>query len=89
MEDKQIEGREKIEMKKTEKEDDLHPSFSKLRDELFKEASELCRECEVDVGVMIFPPTGKPHSFLPSKCRNSYQSISGERHASGQCRSTC
>ncbi|XP_027086390.1 agamous-like MADS-box protein AGL28 [Coffea eugenioides] len=59
-----MKGREKIEMKKIEKEDDLYATFYKLRDELFMEASELCTTCKVDIGVIIFSPTGEPHSFF-------------------------
>lgn len=64
MEDKRIKGRKKIEMKKIEKEEDLYASFSKRRNGIFKKASELCTTCKVDIGVIIFSPTGRPHSFF-------------------------
>ncbi|KAM3382851.1 agamous-like MADS-box protein AGL29 [Capsicum galapagoense] len=64
MENKKGKGRRKIPMKKIEKRDDLYASFSKRRSGLYKKASELVRECDVDVGMIIFSPTGKPYSFF-------------------------
>ncbi|XP_060211490.1 agamous-like MADS-box protein AGL29 [Lycium barbarum] len=51
-------------MKKIEKQDDLYASFSKRRKGLYKKASELVTECDIDIGMIIFSPTGKPMSFF-------------------------
>ncbi|CAN4094223.1 unnamed protein product [Withania somnifera] len=64
MENKKRRGRQKIPMKKIEKQDDLYASFSKRRAGLYKKASELVKECDVDIGMIIFSPTGKPFSFF-------------------------
>ncbi|KAL3522291.1 hypothetical protein ACH5RR_015125 [Cinchona calisaya] len=64
MASKRTRGRQKIEMKKIEKEDDMYASFSKRRNGIFKKASEICTTCKTDIGVIIFSPTGKPHSFF-------------------------
>ncbi|CAN4094226.1 unnamed protein product [Withania somnifera] len=57
-------GRQKIPMRKIEKPEDRFSSFSKRRTGLYKKASELVKECDVDIGMIIFSPTGKPFSFF-------------------------
>ncbi|XP_059637517.1 agamous-like MADS-box protein AGL29 [Cornus florida] len=63
MENKRTRGRQKIDMKKRENEEDRLITFSKRRAGLYKKASELCSLCDADIGVVIFSPTGKPFSF--------------------------
>lgn len=63
MEGKQTKGRQKIEMKRIENEDDRLITFSKRRSGIYKKASELVTLCGAEVGVVIFSPSGKPFSF--------------------------
>ena len=49
-------GRQKIEMKKTEKKSSLKVTFSKRRAGLFKKAGELCVLCGAEVIVIVFFP---------------------------------
>ena len=60
---KQTKGRQKIEMKKIENEDDRLITFSKRRSGIYKKASELATLCGAEVGVVVFSPAGKPFSF--------------------------
>ncbi|XP_009798759.2 agamous-like MADS-box protein AGL29 [Nicotiana sylvestris] len=64
MEGKKTRGRQKIPMKKIESEDDRYATFSKRRLGLYKKASELVKLCHVDIGIVLFSPTGKPFSFF-------------------------
>ncbi|XP_055800967.1 agamous-like MADS-box protein AGL62 [Solanum dulcamara] len=64
MENKKSRGRQKIPMKKIEKQDGLIASFSKRRSGLYKKASKLVFECDVDIGMIFFSPTGNPFSFF-------------------------
>ncbi|XP_021279216.1 agamous-like MADS-box protein AGL62 [Herrania umbratica] len=59
----QIQGRQKIAMKKIAKKNNLQVTFSKRRTGLFKKASELCTLCGVDVAIIVFSPAGKVFSF--------------------------
>ncbi|KAA8519528.1 hypothetical protein F0562_013784 [Nyssa sinensis] len=63
MESKQTKGRQRIDMKKRENEEDRLITFSKRRAGIYKKASELCTLCGTDVGLIIFSPSGKPFSF--------------------------
>ncbi|KAK6916287.1 Transcription factor, MADS-box [Dillenia turbinata] len=56
-------GRQKIEIKKIEKKNDLQVAFSKRRNGLFKKASELGTLCNAQVAVVLFSPGGKAYSF--------------------------
>lgn len=56
-------GRQKIPMKKIEKESSLQVSFSKRKSSLFKKASELSILCGVNISVIVFSPGGKAFSF--------------------------
>ncbi|GAU37955.1 hypothetical protein TSUD_269700 [Trifolium subterraneum] len=56
-------GRQKIEMKKISKESDLHVTFSKRRNGLFKKASELFTLCGAYVALFVFSPSGRAFSF--------------------------
>uniref|UniRef100_A0A3Q7EMD6 MADS-box domain-containing protein n=1 Tax=Solanum lycopersicum TaxID=4081 RepID=A0A3Q7EMD6_SOLLC len=64
MENKKSRGRQKIPMKKIEKLGDLYASFSKRRLSLYKKASDLVFECDVDIGMIYFSPKGNPYSFF-------------------------
>lgn len=60
---KQTRGRQKIEMKRIEDDEDRLVTFSKRRSGIYKKASELVAMCGVEVGLFIFSPTGKAFSF--------------------------
>lgn len=60
---KKTRGRQKIEIKKIENEDDRLITFSKRRSGIYKKASELSILCGADVGFVVFSPSGKPFSF--------------------------
>ena len=62
MESKKTKGKQKIEMKKIDKEVSL-VTFSKRRFGINKKASELVTLCGAEVGVVVFSPAGKPFSF--------------------------
>ncbi|KAH0735607.1 hypothetical protein KY285_011314 [Solanum tuberosum] len=64
MENKKSKGRQKIPMRKIEKQDNLYASFSKRRMGLYTKASDLVFECDVDIGMIFFSPTGNPFSFF-------------------------
>ncbi|KAG5614210.1 hypothetical protein H5410_014034 [Solanum commersonii] len=73
MEGKKTAGRQKIPLEKIEKEVARYASFSKRRLILYKKASELVRECDVDLGIFISSQTSKPYSFVhptTNKARN-------------------
>ncbi|PKI76929.1 agamous-like MADS-box protein AGL61 [Punica granatum] len=60
---KQTQGRQKIEMKKIEDDDDRLVTFSKRRYGIYKKASELVTMCGAEVGMVIFSTSGRPFSF--------------------------
>ena len=60
---KKTKGRQKIEMKKIENENDKLISFSKRRSGIYKKASELITLCGAEIGFIVFSPAGKPFSF--------------------------
>ncbi|KAF3672414.1 putative transcription factor-like [Capsicum annuum] len=64
MVNKKSKGRQKIPMKKIENREARFATFSKRREGLYKKASELAIECDVDIGIIMLSPTGKPHSFF-------------------------
>ncbi|KAG5572931.1 hypothetical protein H5410_062697 [Solanum commersonii] len=64
MERKKTKGRQKIPMKKIENNDAMFATFTKRREGLYKKASELITECDVDIGIMMISLAGKPHSFF-------------------------
>ncbi|KAK4348467.1 hypothetical protein RND71_031222 [Anisodus tanguticus] len=64
MAEKKTLGRQKIPMAKIEKENDRYSTFSKRRSGLYKKASELIEQYDVDMGIIMFSPTGKPFSFF-------------------------
>ncbi|XP_059306994.1 agamous-like MADS-box protein AGL61 [Lycium ferocissimum] len=66
MADKKPLGRQKITMAKIENKDARYATFSKRRDGLNKKASELIGQYDLDIGIIIFSPTGKPYSFFHS-----------------------
>ncbi|KAF5475175.1 hypothetical protein F2P56_007010 [Juglans regia] len=63
VEGKRTRGRQKIEMKRIENEDDRLITFSKRRSGVYKKASELATLCGAEVAVVVFSPAGKPFSF--------------------------
>lgn len=56
-------GRQKIEIKKIEKKNNLQVTFSKRRKGLIKKAGELSVLCGVDIAVIVQSPAGKVHAF--------------------------
>ncbi|KAG5614211.1 hypothetical protein H5410_014035 [Solanum commersonii] len=64
MEGKKTLGRRKIPLEKIEKEVARYSSFSKRRSCLYKKASELVREFDVNLGIVLSSPSGKPYSFV-------------------------
>ncbi|XP_028548692.1 agamous-like MADS-box protein AGL61 [Dendrobium catenatum] len=56
-------GRNKIEIKRIEKEANRQVCFSKRRQGLFKKANELCTLCGAEVAIIVFSIAGKPYSF--------------------------
>ncbi|KAJ9153205.1 hypothetical protein P3X46_026670 [Hevea brasiliensis] len=60
---KKTKGRQKIEMKKIENEDDRLITFSKRRSGIYKKASELITLTGAELAFVVFSPAGKPFSF--------------------------
>ncbi|XVE51580.1 hypothetical protein DITRI_Ditri02bG0052900 [Diplodiscus trichospermus] len=60
---KKTRGRQKIELKKIENEDDRLVSFSKRRSGIYKKASEMATLCGAEIGLIVSSPTGKPFSY--------------------------
>ncbi|KAG6505418.1 agamous-like MADS-box protein AGL61 [Zingiber officinale] len=56
-------GRQKIEIKRIEREEARQVCFSKRRAGLFKKANELSVLCGANLAVVVFSPAGKPFSF--------------------------
>ncbi|KAK0579759.1 hypothetical protein LWI29_031005 [Acer saccharum] len=56
-------GKQAIEIKKIENENDRMVTFSKRKSGIFKKASEIAILTGAEVGVVIFSESGKPHSF--------------------------
>ncbi|KAJ0989219.1 hypothetical protein J5N97_007575 [Dioscorea zingiberensis] len=56
-------GRQKIEIKKIEKEEARQICFSKRKAGIFKKANELAVLCGAEVGIVAFSPAGKAFSF--------------------------
>lgn len=64
MDKKRTRGRQKIPIQRITNEADCFATFSKRRLGLYKKASEICTLCDVDIGIILFSPTGKPFSFF-------------------------
>ncbi|XP_060177733.1 agamous-like MADS-box protein AGL29 [Lycium barbarum] len=64
LENKNTIDRQAISMKKVEKKDDQNATFLKHRRGLYKKASKLVTECNVDIGIVMLSPTSKPFSFF-------------------------
>ncbi|KAK2642773.1 hypothetical protein Ddye_024536 [Dipteronia dyeriana] len=60
---KKTKGKQKIEIKRIEDDNDRLVTFSKRRSGIFKKASEIVTLTGVEIGVIVFSPTGKPYSF--------------------------
>ncbi|MBA0577821.1 hypothetical protein Golob_024824, partial [Gossypium lobatum] len=60
---KKTRGKQKIEIKIIENEDDRLISFSKRRFGIYKKISELSTLCGCEILFIIFSPKGKPYSF--------------------------
>ncbi|GMN43305.1 hypothetical protein TIFTF001_012516 [Ficus carica] len=56
-------GKQKIEMRMIEKEEDRITTFSKRKSGIYKKATELATLCGADVGFVIFSSKDKPFSF--------------------------
>ncbi|CAK7331232.1 unnamed protein product [Dovyalis caffra] len=63
MEGKKTRGRQKVEMKRIENEEDRLVSFSKRRSGIYKKASELVTLTGSEIAFVTFSPGGKPFSF--------------------------
>ncbi|KAH0681188.1 hypothetical protein KY284_022273 [Solanum tuberosum] len=64
MEGKKTVGHQTISMGKNENEVLQYASFSKRRLSLYELAGELIQQHDVDIGIVLFSPTNKPHSFF-------------------------
>ncbi|PHT49553.1 hypothetical protein CQW23_09300 [Capsicum baccatum] len=64
MEGKKTTGRRKIPLVKIEKDAHRYSTFSKRRSGLFKKASQLVRENDVDLGIVLTSPTDKVYAFV-------------------------
>ncbi|KAM3239346.1 agam-like MADS-box protein AGL28 [Capsicum annuum] len=64
MERKKTAGRRKIPLEKIEKDVDRYSTFSKRCSGLYKEGSELVRENDVDLGIVLTSPTNKTYAFV-------------------------
>ncbi|XVF87193.1 hypothetical protein PTKIN_Ptkin18bG0099600 [Pterospermum kingtungense] len=60
---KKTRGKQKINMKKIENENDRLISFSKRRSGIYKKSSELNVLCGAEIAFIVFSPAGKPFSF--------------------------
>lgn len=63
VESKKTRGRQKIEMKRIENEEERLITFSKRRSGIYKKASELVTLTGAQVAFVVFSPGGKPFSF--------------------------
>ncbi|OVA10843.1 Transcription factor [Macleaya cordata] len=76
-------GRQKIEIKRIEKQNIKQITFSKRRVGLFQKASELCTLCTAETVVIVFSPAGKSYSFgHPSVDTVVDRYLSGGKYAS-------
>ncbi|WCJ25716.1 Agamous-like MADS-box protein AGL61 [Euphorbia peplus] len=60
---KKTRGRQKIEMKKIENQDDKLITFSKRRSGVYKKASELVTLTNCQIGFVVYSPAGRPFTF--------------------------
>nr|KYP40311.1 Agamous-like MADS-box protein AGL62 [Cajanus cajan] len=75
---KKTKGRQKIEMKKISNERNLHVTFSKRRNGIFKKASELATLCGVDLAVIVFSPGQRVFSFGTPSVDSVIQRYTGQ-----------
>ncbi|KAM3393954.1 hypothetical protein P3S68_002955 [Capsicum galapagoense] len=61
---KKTAGRRKIPLVKIEKDVDQYSTFSKRCSGLYKEGSELVRENDVNLGIVLTSPTDKTYAFV-------------------------
>ncbi|PHU07966.1 hypothetical protein BC332_24455 [Capsicum chinense] len=64
MERKKTTGRQKIPLVRIEKDANRYSAFSKRRSGLYKKASELVRENDVDLGIFLSSPADKAYAFV-------------------------
>ncbi|KAM3320988.1 hypothetical protein P3S67_008190 [Capsicum chacoense] len=57
-------GRQKIPLVKIKKDVDRYSTFSKRRSGLYKKASKLVRENDVDLGIVLSTPTDNAYAFV-------------------------
>jgi hypothetical protein len=60
---KKTKGRQKVELKRIDNQDDRLITFSKRRSGIYKNASELVVLTGAEITVIVFSPSGKPLSF--------------------------
>ncbi|XP_010549480.1 PREDICTED: agamous-like MADS-box protein AGL61 isoform X1 [Tarenaya hassleriana] len=60
---KTTKGKQKIDMKKVENEEDRMITFSKRRSGIFKKINELVTSCDAEVGFLVFSQVGTPFTF--------------------------
>ncbi|KAK3205526.1 hypothetical protein Dsin_019572 [Dipteronia sinensis] len=60
---KKTKGKQKIEIKRIEDDNDRLVTFTKRRSGIFKKASEIVTLTGAEIGVIVFSPTGKTYSF--------------------------
>ncbi|XP_010540558.1 PREDICTED: agamous-like MADS-box protein AGL61 [Tarenaya hassleriana] len=63
MAEKKTKGKQKIEIKKINIEEDRMITFSKRRSGIYKKANELVVMCDVDVAFLVFSKSGTPFTF--------------------------
>ncbi|OAY29124.1 agamous-like MADS-box protein AGL62 [Manihot esculenta] len=77
--EKKTKGRQRIEMKKIENEDDKLITFSKRRSGIYKKASELVILTGTELAFVVFSPAGKPFSFAHPSVDAIINRFSGEQ----------
>ncbi|OMO59460.1 Transcription factor, MADS-box [Corchorus capsularis] len=60
---KKTKGRQKIDIKLIENEDDKMIAFSKRRSGIYKKVCELNTMCGAEIGILVFSPAGNPFCF--------------------------
>ncbi|KAG2303928.1 hypothetical protein Bca52824_032579 [Brassica carinata] len=82
MEGKKTKGKQKIDIKKVEKNVDRMVTFSKRRNGIYNKLSQLSILCGADVGCLIYSGSGKPFTFgSPSFDVVAQRFLHGNHHA--------
>ncbi|CAN1223028.1 Agamous-like MADS-box protein AGL62 [Linum grandiflorum] len=77
---KKTRGRQKIQMKKIERERDMMITFSKRRLGIYKKANELVTLTGCEIGFLVFSPTGKAFNFAHPLCDYIAKRYMGQYH---------